>query len=167
MEIKKDNRDEIIKICDELDKEKKHTRYNYNPIQSAKNSLENYINDNYDNYLQLKAELDIHLKFNENTFTNLAFIFSFFSLISTLVMNIFNIWNILKCNNSVNEIGNNVIIVNLFFLILILVLTSSIYCNYNKNTKREKWLSYIKYALESIEQNFKSKKDETKPISLN
>lgn len=158
MKIKKDNRDEIIKICDELDEEKKHTLYNFDPIKSTKDTLENHINDNYDNYLQLKAELDIHLKFNENTFTNLAFIFSFFSLITTLVMNIFNIWNILKCKNSINDIGNAAIFVNLFFLILIFILTSSIYCNYNKNTKREKWLSYINYALESIEQKFKPKK---------
>ncbi len=158
MKIKKDNRDEIIKICDELDKEKKHTLYNFNPIQSAKNSLENYINDNYDNYLKLKAELDIHLKFNETSFTNLAFIFSFFSLVTTIAMNIFNIWITLKWDDSINKMGYNAIFLNLFFLIIILITTSSIYCNYNKNAKREKWLSYIKYSLEDIEQEFKPKK---------
>ena len=46
----KNNRDEIIKICDELEYDKKITIYNYNQIKSTKNILENHINDNYDNY---------------------------------------------------------------------------------------------------------------------
>ena len=48
----KNNRDEIIKICDELEYDKKITIYNYNQIKSTKNILENHINDNYDNYLK-------------------------------------------------------------------------------------------------------------------
>ena len=154
----KNNRDEIIKICDELEYDKKITIYNYKQIKSTKNILENHINDNYDNYLKLKAELDIHLKFNETSFSNLAFIFSFFSLVTTIAMNVFNIWVTLKWDDSINEMGYNTILFNLFLLIILLIITSLLYCNYSKNAKREKWLSYIKYSLEDIEQEFKPKK---------
>lgn len=165
MKIKKDNRDETLQICDELIELSNSSKsqstmsfYYFNPIKEAEKILNMHIDKDYSILLKLKAELDIHLKFNENTFTQLAFIFSFFSTCVTFVMNIINIYDVLKDIKALNAIGMSAIVLNLVFFIFMCTFTLITYLYYDENVKRDKWFTYIKYALEDIEKDFEHKK---------
>lgn len=155
--MSKDNRDEIIIICDALEKRKKNSNSNnFNPITESRKILKYHISNNYDNYLKLKIQAKEHLKFNQNTFSLIAFLFSFFSIINTFSINAFDIYYKEKWMD-INEIGINALSINIFSFVIICVFVLITFHYYNLNLKREKWLNYILSALEDIEKNFKAK----------
>ena len=84
MKIKKDNRDEIIKICDELEKKRSSSLYNFEPIESAIDTLKLYISNDYNILLKYKAQLEYHYNFEELTLSTLALIISVCSLLVSI-----------------------------------------------------------------------------------
>jgi hypothetical protein len=157
MKFKKDNRDEIIKICDDLENEKKHTFYNFNPIESTKDTLKRHINDDKNNFIKLKAQLEMHSYDENTTSTMIAYITSIISLIITCIINIINLEsNYLDKLKFMYVCQNGIIIIAVFMLLLSVI--HIIPRLFNKLTfRRKKWLTYIKYALEDIEKDFEHK----------
>lgn len=160
MKIKKDNRDEIIKICDELENKKKHTLYNFEPMESTIDTLKFYINDNYNIFLKYKAQVEYHYNFEENTMSSISLITSAISLIISAIIGIADIASSYLDLGTNKLIAMNVIeiIIVLLVIIMIIFIVPKIY---NKLMwSRKRWLTYIKYALEDIEKNFEHKKTE-------
>lgn len=139
MKIKKDNRDEIIKICDELENKKKHTLYNFEPMESTIDTLRFYIDNNYNILLKYKAQVEYNYNFEEITMSSIALIISVCSLLVSISSDI-----------------------SIILFVCISLLIIFIACRIHNHTiwGRKRWLTYIKYALEDIEKNFEHKKTE-------
>ena len=136
MKIKKDNRDEIIKICDELEKKRSSSLYNFEPIESAIDTLKLYISNDYNILLKYKAQLEYHYNFEELTLSTLALIISVCSLLDSI------------CTS--DSIKLMILIsLSIFFIIYRI--------HNHKIWRRKQWLTYIKYALEDIEKDFEHK----------
>lgn len=139
MNIKKDNRDEIIIICDLLEECKKRQICNYNPIVCAKSVLKEYIGNDYNILLKYKAQIEYNYNFEEITMSSIALIISVCSLLVSISSDI-----------------------SIILFVCISLLTIFIACRIHNYTiwGRKRWLTYIKYALEDIEKNFEHKKTE-------
>lgn len=133
--------DDIIKICDDLEKNKNKDKEL--EVVRAYKMVDDYINHDKNKLLQLKADLKRHENFNDNTIKIFSFLMSAIALILTII----------------NGFGDKILFIKtalvylgiLTFLALIVVFFS------NRNTARSKWLKYISVALDEIEKNFDKK----------
>lgn len=158
MNIKKDNRDEIIIICDLLEECKKRQICNYNPIVCAKSVLKEYIGNDYNILLKYKAQVEYNYNFEENVMSSIALIISAISLIISAIIGVADVASSYLSQETNKLISINVIeiIAVLMIIVLIVFIIPRIY---NRLMwKRKRWLTYIKYALEDIEKDFEHKK---------
>lgn len=131
--------DDIIKICDDLEKNKDKEL----EVVRAYKMVDDYINHDKNKLLQLKADLKRHENFNDNTIKILSFLMSAIALILTIINGF---------GDKILFIKTALVYLGIFtFLVLIVVFFS------NRNTARSKWLKYISVALDEIEKNFDKK----------
>lgn len=151
----KDDMNEIIKICDELSSYNKCPMCNSNPIVCAKNILRLHINGDKNNYLKLKAQLEYNYNFDETGLSLTAFIVSVFSLIITSVVGVATIAATYLDHDSLILIAKNVMGIIALILLILLVLFVIPRIFNKRMWRRKRWLTYIKYALEGMENEFK------------
>ena len=133
--------DDIIKICDDLEKNKDKDKEL--EVVRAYKMVDDYINHDKNKLLQLKADLKRHENFNDNTIKILSFLMSAIALILTIINGF---------GDKILFIKSALVYLGIFtFLVLIVVFFS------NRNTARSKWLKYISVALDEIEKNFDKK----------
>lgn len=144
------NKDEIIILCDELENCKKKSICDFNEIVCVKRALRKYINGDKDKILKLKVQLELHKKFRENTFSQLAFCVSVFSLIISTIVSVFNICNSINLNVQ----GETFIIAICILFFIIMIMVCATYNVYTSNCSRQKWMKYIEYALQDIEKEY-------------
>lgn len=133
--------DDIIKICDDLEKNKDKDKEL--EVVRAYKMVDDYINHDKNKLLQLKADLKRHENFNDNTIKILSFLMSAIALILTIINGF---------GDKILFIKTALVYLGIFtFLVLIVVFFS------NRNTARSKWLKYISVALDEIEKNFDKK----------
>lgn len=146
------NKDDITILCNELENCKKKSICGFNEIVCAKGSLKKYINGDKNRILKLKAQLDLHKKFRENTFTQLALCVSVFSLMISTLASVFSISASMKTEN-LNVLGV-IIIIGIFILFCLIMSFVIVATHYGMNYRKEKWMKYIEYALQDIEKEY-------------
>lgn len=131
--------DDIIKICDDLEKNKDKEL----EVVRAYKMVDDYINHDKNKLLQLKADLKRHENFNDDTIKMLSFLMSAIALILTII----------------NGFGDKILFIKTalvyFGIFTFLGLIVAFFSNWN--TARSKWLKYISVALDEIEKNFDKK----------
>lgn len=133
--------DDIIKICDDLEKNKNKDKEL--EVVRAYKMVDDYINHDKNKLLQLKADLKRHENFNDDTIKMLSFLMSAIALILTIINGF---------GDKILFIKTALVYFGIFtFLGLIVAFFS------NRNTARSKWLKYISVALDEIEKNFDKK----------
>lgn len=143
--------DDIIILCDELEKCTTKSICDFNEIICAKKALREYINGDKNRILKLKVQLELHKNFNQNTLSLLAFCVSVFSLMISTVVSAYNISVSMKAEN-LNEQGGLTIITIVLLFLIIIVMIEITFKYYSLNYTREKWIRYIEYALQDIEK---------------
>ena len=133
--------DDIIKICDDLEKNKNKDKEL--EVVRAYKMVDDYINHDKNKLLQLKADLKRHENFNDDTIKMLSFLMSAIALILTIINGF---------GDKILFIKTALVYFGIFtFLGLIVAFFS------NRSTARSKWLKYISVALDEIEKNFDKK----------
>lgn len=133
--------DDIIKICDDLEKNKNKDKEL--EVVRAYKMVDDYINHDKNKLLQLKADLKRHENFNDDTIKMLSFLMSAIALILTIINGF---------GDKILFIKTALVYFGIFtFLGLIVAFFS------NRNPARSKWLKYISVALDEIEKNFDKK----------
>lgn len=143
--------DDIIILCDELENCKKKSICDFNEIICAKKALREYINGDKNRILKLKVQLDLHKNFRENTFSQLAFCVSIFSLMISTMASVFDIIDSMNVKN-LNVQGVTFIIAIFISFLIIMIMVCATYNVYTSNYSRQKWMKYIEYALQDIEK---------------
>ena len=87
--------DKLIEICDEL--ERKNSKCD---IKKVRDKLEEYIGNDYDKILQLRAEIEKHKNYEEKNITHYSLFFSVFSVIMGASYNVYSIYKELTTGNS-------------------------------------------------------------------
>jgi len=141
------NKEDIIILCDELENCKKKSICDFNEIICAKKALREYINGDKNRILKLKVQLD----FRENTFSQLAFCVSIFSLMISTMASVFDIIDSMNVKN-LNVQGVTFIIAIFISFLIIMIMVCATYNVYTSNYSRQKWMKYIEYALQDIEK---------------
>lgn len=145
------NKEDIIILCDELENCKKKSICDFNEIICAKKALREYINGDKNRILKLKVQLDLHKNFRENTFSQLAFCVSIFSLMISTMVSVFDIIDSMNVKN-LNVQGVTFIIAIFISFLIIMIMVCATYNVYTSNYSRQKWMKYIEYALQDIEK---------------
>lgn len=145
------NKEDIIILCDELENCKKKSICDFNEIICAKKALREYINGDKNRILKLKVQLDLHKNFRENTFSQLAFCVSIFSLMISTMASVFDIIESMNVKN-LNVQGVTFIIAIFISFLIIMIMVCATYNVYTSNYSRQKWMKYIEYALQDIEK---------------
>lgn len=145
------NKEDIIILCDELENCKKKSLCDFNEIICAKKALREYINGDKNRILKLKVQLDLHKNFRENTFSQLAFCVSIFSLMISTMASVFDIIDSMNVKN-LNVQGVTFIIAIFISFLIIMIMVCATYNVYTSNYSRQKWMKYIEYALQDIEK---------------
>jgi hypothetical protein len=145
------NKEDIIILCDELENCKKKSICDFNEIICAKKALREYINGDKNRILKLKVQLDLHKNFRENTFSQLAFCVSIFSLMISTMASVFDIIDSMNVKN-LNVQGVTFIIAIFISFLIIMIMVCATYNVYTSNYSRQKWMKYIEYALHDIEK---------------
>ncbi|MBD9303568.1 MAG: hypothetical protein EGS63_02055 [Lachnospira sp.] len=145
------NKEDIIILCDELENCKKKSICDFNEIICAKKALREYINGDKNRILKLKVQLDLHKNFRENTFSQLAFCVSIFSLMISTMASVFDIIDSMNVKN-LNVQGVTFIIAIFISFLIIMIMVCATYNVYTSNYSRQKWMKYIEYALQDIEK---------------
>ena len=145
------NKEDIIILCDELENCKKKLICDFNEIICAKKALREYINGDKNRILKLKVQLDLHKNFRENTFSQLAFCVSIFSLMISTMASVFDIIDSMNVKN-LNVQGVTFIIAIFISFLIIMIMVCATYNVYTSNYSRQKWMKYIEYALQDIEK---------------
>lgn len=145
------NKEDIIILCDELENCKKKSICDFNEIICAKKALREYINGDKNRILKLKVQLDLHKNFRENTFSQLAFCVSIFSLMISTMASVFDIIDSMNVKN-LNVQGVTFIIAIFISFLIIMIMVCVTYNVYTSNYSRQKWMKYIEYALQDIEK---------------
>ena len=145
------NKEDIIILCDELENCKKKSICAFNEIICAKKALREYINGDKNRILKLKVQLDLHKNFRENTFSQLAFCVSIFSLMISTMASVFDIIDSMNVKN-LNVQGVTFIIAIFISFLIIMIMVCATYNVYTSNYSRQKWMKYIEYALQDIEK---------------
>lgn len=146
--------DKLIEICDEL--ERKNSKCD---IKKVRDKLEEYIGNDYDKILQLRAEIEKHKNYEEKNITHYSLFFSVFSVIMGASYNVYSIYKELTTGNSKIVIG--ILIVWISISLIAAVILIYIICNICEkifNYKRDNWISYISVVLNDIEKKFQIKK---------
>ena len=141
--------DDIIKICDDLEKNKDKEL----EVVRAYKMVDDYINHDKNKLLQLKADLKRHENFNDDTIKMLSFLMSAIALILTII----------------NGFGDKILFIKtaLVYFGIFTFLGLIVAFFFNRNTARSKWLKYISVALDEIEKNFDKKEIVTKKKKKN
>ena len=92
--------DKLIEMCDKLEKENE----GYD-IESVRKKLKNYIGNDYDKILQLRAEIEKHKNFKEKSLANYSLFFSVSSVIMGIFYNAYSIYNDLVTGSNKYIIG--------------------------------------------------------------
>jgi hypothetical protein len=145
------NKEDIIILCDELENCKKKSICDFNEIICAKKALREYINGDKNRILKLKVQLDLYKNFRENTFSQLAFCVSIFSLMISTMASVFDIIDSMNVKN-LNVQGVTFIIAIFISFLIIMIMVCATYNVYTSNYSRQKWMKYIEYALQDIEK---------------
>lgn len=145
------NKEDIIILCDELENCKKKSICDFSEIICAKKALREYINGDKNRILKLKVQLDLHKNFRENTFSQLAFCVSIFSLMISTMASVFDIIDSMNVKN-LNVQGVTFIIAIFISFLIIMIMVCATYNVYTSNYSRQKWMKYIEYALQDIEK---------------
>ena len=145
------NKEDIIILCDELENCKKKSICDFNEIICAKKALREYINGDKNRILKLKVQLDLYKNFRENTFSQLAFCVSIFSLMISTMASVFDIIDSMNVKN-LNVQGVTFIIAIFISFLIIMIMVCATYNVYTSNYSRQKWMKYIEYALQYIEK---------------
>ena len=145
------NKEDIIILCDELENCKRKSICDFNEIICAKKALREYINGDKNRILKLKVQLDLHKNFRENTFSQLAFCVSIFSLMISTMASVFDIIDSMNVKN-LNVQGVTFIIAIFISFLIIMIMVCATYNVYTSNYSRQKWMKYIEYALQDIEK---------------
>lgn len=145
------NKEDIIILCDELENCKKKSICDFNEIICAKKALREYINGDKNRILKLKVQLDLHKNFRENTFSQLAFCVSIFSLMISTMASVFDIIDSMNVKN-LNVQGVTFIIAIFISFLIIMIMVCATYNVYTSNYSRQKWMKYIEYVLQDIEK---------------
>jgi len=145
------NKEDIIILCDELENCKKKSICDFNEIICAKKALREYINGDKSRILKLKVQLDLYKNFRENTFSQLAFCVSIFSLMISTMASVFDIIDSMNVKN-LNVQGVTFIIAIFISFLIIMIMVCATYNVYTSNYSRQKWMKYIEYALQDIEK---------------
>lgn len=145
------NKEDIIILCDELENYKKKSICDFNEIICAKKALREYINGDKNRILKLKVQLDLYKNFRENTFSQLAFCVSIFSLMISTMASVFDIIDSMNVKN-LNVQGVTFIIAIFISFLIIMIMVCATYNVYTSNYSRQKWMKYIEYALQDIEK---------------
>lgn len=142
--------DKLIDMCDELEKENE----GYD-IESVRKKLKNYIGNDYDKILQLRAEIEKHKNFKEKSLANYSLFFSVSSVIMGIFYNAYSIYNDLVTGSNKYIIGILIIWISISVvaaIILICIIVSL--CNSKFEHKRDEWVAYISVVLDDIEKSF-------------
>ena len=145
------NKEDIIILCDELENCKKKSICDFNEIICAKKALREDTNREKNRILKLKVQLDLHKNFRENTFSQLAFCVSIFSLMISTMASVFDIIDSMNVKN-LNVQGVTFIIAIFISFLIIMIMVCATYNVYTSNYSRQKWMKYIEYALQDIEK---------------
>lgn len=143
--------DDIIILCDKLEKCTTKSICDFNEIICAKKALREYINGDKNRILKLKVQLDLHKNFRENTFSQLAFCVSIFSLMISTMASVFDISDSMNVKN-LNVQGVTFITAIFISFLIIMIMVCATYNVYASNYSRQKWMKYIEYALQDIEK---------------
>lgn len=134
--------DYITRVCDMLEEVYKAnpSKMYCNEIDCTKRVLESTIGNDYDRFLMIKAELEIHKNSSSHDFSLLSFMISIFSFITTGVALI-----------------NKPIAACMVVLESIPVIVLCLCISWSSKTNRSKWRKYIAVVLEEFEKERFSK----------
>lgn len=137
--------DDLIKICDELERCKCNKICYENAILCTKKQLTKYIGKDFNKLLKLKAELNIHENFENNTLNNLSFFVAACTLLITIVYNV--------CTES-GQVMQEYLMFAVIILVTFLVILGIIQFFQKKTSARSKWRKYIAVVLEDMENKW-------------
>lgn len=134
--------DDLIKLCDELEKCKKSKSCYSNEIGCAKSKVKCYIDGDFDKLLKLKAQIKIHSDiYDEQETISLMVAILTFSL------------TVLKSVSG--EKSDGYVLYGIMGLMIILILCILFSHFQKKYGYRDKWKRYIEVVLEDIEKEHK------------
>lgn len=137
--------DLIIKICDELEREQKDNL----DIVKVKEKILHHIQDD-SSLLQLKAELNVHKRYDEEMDIFYTKIIALLSFIISLLLGLHQVINTTFVK--IVDILFSTIAVLTIITIVILLVTKCITIHYYKIGNRTKWLKILEVVLDDIEK---------------
>lgn len=137
--------DDLIKLCDELEKCKKSRSCYSNEIVCAKSKVKCYIDGDFNKLLKLKAQIKIHNNTNGGLET-----------ISLMVAIVTLCLTVLKSVSG--EKSEEYVLYGIMGLMIILILCISSSHFQKKYGYRDKWKLYIEVVLEDMEKEHKENK---------
>lgn len=137
--------DLIIKICDELEREQKDNL----DIVKVKEKILHHIQDD-SSLLQLKAELNVHKRYDEEMDVFYTKIIALLSFIISLLLGLHQVINTTFVK--IVDILFSTIAVLTIITIVILLVTKCITIHYYKIGNRTKWLKILEVVLDDIEK---------------
>lgn len=130
--------DDLIRLCDQLENCSKRSKCHSNEIVCAKKWVKNYIKEDENKLLKLKAEVKIHEDIGNST-NIYSMLISFCAFILTIM------------HNAYGEKSNYYIFFS-FFALLLLMMLQFVELYYSKTTRaRQKWIKCISVVLDEIE----------------
>lgn len=139
--------DLIIKICDELEREQKDNL----DIVKVKEKILHHIQDD-SSLLQLKAELNVHKRYDEEMDIFYTKIIALVSFIISLLLGLHQVININTTFVKIVDILFFIIAVLTIMIIVIILVTKWITIQYYKIGNRTKWLKILEVVLDDIEK---------------
>lgn len=141
----------ILNICDELEKEQKNDLN----IQKVKEKLNNKIKENEYNLLQMKSELNICIRFDDDMNIFYTKIIALASLIISMLLGLYQVVH----KEIVSElIGYGIILITIVIICTIacILLVEFVVTCKNKIGNRTKWLRVIEVVLNEIDSELKN-----------
>lgn len=137
--MKKDKRDDLIILCDRLESCNKKL-CKRNEVICAKNKIREYVGNDINKKLKLKALIDIHDDGNRTgEFARLSTLISAFSFCAVII------YNLEGRENSFAYEGYALMAMIVIAMVCLINIVFS-----KKNNARNKWIRFIKIALEDI-----------------
>ena len=136
---------------------RKRSNCQFNEIVCVKKYVNEYIQDDYNNLLKLKTQVEIHIEDEKNV----LMIWNYFILACSFILS-----SLVAVSNIVEKIDfdkNIMHIVSMFYLdllifiaglLLLIAVAHFVYAYYKKKSAaRKEWVRYIKAVLQDIEEN--------------
>lgn len=143
--------DDLIKMCDKLEKCRKEKNCIANEIICSRKIVKDYVGNDKNKLLTLKAQLEIHKNSTSHDLNLLAVLIAAFSFFTTSNSN--NVITV-KFNTDEITVNSNIDATTIFVIgigiIIIVMFCGCIY--WSLKTNRNKWKQYIAVALEDLEK---------------